>query len=234
MASPSRSYVIAAAAAAALSAGALWLFCGRGDTQEPRQVQGAAHEPEASATPGGAAQAAHATQPFDALPAAPPDDVPPEPDPADAPEVQADPAAAAASAPPDDGLDGPAWKSSRLAFRPRELGKVGRDVKIGLDAARRDMASCFGRTGGDPVPAGSSDRAAPDHTAPPVPSDPGVLLVYIEAREGALDIIEARTERLGSATPELVECCRGVLRGRQIPAPGAVAGRRYRVKFRLE
>ena len=229
MASPSRSYVIAAAAAAALSAGALWLFWGRGDTQKPRQSQGAAHGPEASATPGGAAQAAHATQPFDALATAPPDALPPEPDPVDAPEVPADPAATSASAPPDDGLDGPSWKSSRLAFRPRELGKVGRHVKIGLDAARRDMASCFGRTGGDTAPAGSSDRAAP-----PVPRDPGVLLVYIEAREGALDVIEARTERLGTATPELVECCRGVLRGRQIPAPGAVAGRRYRVKFRLE
>jgi hypothetical protein len=228
MASPSRPFVIAVAAAAVLAVGALWLVCGKGDTQEPRQAQGVAHEPEGTATPVDAAQA---TPPSEALAAAPPDAVPPEPEPApaDAPEAQTDAAATTASAPPDDGLDGPSWRSSRLAFRPRELGKVGRYVKVGLDAARRDMAFCFRGTGGDPAPADGSDDGTPR-----LPSAPGILLLYIEAREGALDIIEARTERLGTATPELVECCRGVLRGRHIPAFDAMPGRRYRVKFRLQ
>jgi len=102
-------------------------------------------------------------------------------------------------------------------------------VKAGLDAARRDMAFCFSRAGDAPAPAEGSDDGAP-----PPPSDPAVLLLYLEAREGALDVIEATTERLGTAAPELVECCREVLRGREIPAFDAVPGRRYRLTYRLQ
>jgi hypothetical protein len=126
--------------------------------------------------------------------------------------------------PPDEGLDGPAWKSSKLAFGMRELGKMGPYVKVGLDAARRDMEFCFRET---------AERASsPD--APALPPDPGVLLLYLDAREGAIDVIDARMEHPGTSTPALVECCREVLRGFEIPAFGAVPGERYRVRFALE
>jgi hypothetical protein len=134
--------------------------------------------------------------------------------------------------PPRDALDSASWRSSKLAFRPRELGKLGPYVKVRLDAARRDMDFCFQQATarGEPAaPAGEQPEDAP----PPVRPDPAILLLYMEAREGALDIVDTRVEYRGTSSPELVECCREVLRGTEIKVFGAVPGQRYRLKFRL-
>ncbi len=116
-----------------------------------------------------------------------------------------------------------------MAFRLRELGPMGPYVKAGLDAARREMAFCFRQAGGAPAGA-PAPVADPDAPSP----DPAVLLLYLEAREGAIDVVGSRTEYLGTLAPELVECCREVLRGWEIPAFSAVPGRRYRLKFQLQ
>jgi hypothetical protein len=230
MASPSRPSVIAVAAATVVVLGALWLLWGRVDTRVPRQAEGAVHGPEASATLGDASQAALAPE---VLAAAPPALLPPEPAPARAPEAGPGAAPTTASAPPRDGLDGPSWRNSRLAFRSRELGKMGPYVKAGLDAARRDMEFCFRQAGG--AAAGAPGPAEdPDEAPPPRPSDPAILLLYLEARDGAMDVVDARTEHRGTSAPGLVECCREVLRGLEIKAFDTVPGQRYRVKFRLQ
>ena len=44
----------------------------------------------------------------------------------------------------------------------------------------------------------------------------------------------SRTEYLGTLAPELVDCCREVLRGWEIPAFRALPGGRYRLKYHLE
>jgi hypothetical protein len=106
---------------------------------------------------------------------------------------------------------------------------MGPYVKAGLDAARREMGFCFRQAGGSPAGA-SAPVANPDAPS----SEPAVLLLYLEAREGAIDVVGSRTEFLGASTAALVDCCREVLRGWEIPAFGAVPGRRYRVKFQLQ
>jgi hypothetical protein len=106
-------------------------------------------------------------------------------------------------------------------------------VKAGLAAARRDMAFCF-RQAGAAAEAAPPAGEVPDDAPPPPPSDPAVLLLYLEAREGALDIVDTRTEHRGTTAPELVECCREVLRGLEIPAFNVVPGQRYRLKYRLQ
>ena len=131
--------------------------------------------------------------------------------------------------PPDDGLDAPEWKNAKLAFGMRELGAMGPYVKVGLAAARREMDFCFRQ----------AERARPGTQASgeaqdPQPPPPAVLLLYLEAREGALDIIATRTEYPGSLSPELIDCCRQVLRGFEIPAYKTVPGKRYRVNYHLQ
>jgi hypothetical protein len=111
------------------------------------------------------------------------------------------------------------WERARLAFGFRELGRIAPYVKTGLDAARGDMAFCFA-------------RGAPRD--PDAPADPTILTLYLEAREGAIDVVESAVDHRGAARPELLECCREVLRGYEISAFGAVPGERYRLKYALE
>jgi hypothetical protein len=111
----------------------------------------------------------------------------------------------------------------------RELGRMGPYVKVALEDARRDMDFCFEQARG----AASGEAAiAADESARP--SAPAVLLLYLQAREGALDVVDVRTDYLGTSSREVVDCCREVLRGREISAFNAVAGRRYRVKYELQ
>lgn len=130
-------------------------------------------------------------------------------------------AADAAPAAPDQGPDARAWRNAPMAFGLRELGAMGPYVKAGLDAARRDMEFCFRQEGAPPGAGPGAQEAA-------------VFLLYLEARQGALEVVDARPERMGGATPRLVECCRDVLRGYVIPAFNPVPGRRYRFRFVLE
>lgn len=133
----------------------------------------------------------------------------------------AGPHAGAGPVAPDPRADLGEWRNAPMAFGFRELGAMGPYVKAGLDAARRDMDFCFQQDADGPEADGG-------------PRKPAVLLLYLEAREGALDVVDARPESTGDATPRLLECCREVLRGYEIPAFKAVPGRRYRFRFLLE
>ena len=229
-----RPFAAGIAVGAALGLGLAGFLCGRVDSRPPHSSAGAERERQAgSPASAGGADAAPPPAPVAAAPpVAPAAAGPAVGPPADAPAV------ALPMPPPRDALDTPEWRSARLAFRPRELGKLGPYVKVGLDAARRDMGFCFQRAAAraGPAPAAADQLDAPnppDDAAPPSAPDPAILLLYMEAREGALDIVDTRTEHLGTSSPELVECCREVLRGMEIKAFGTVPGRRYRIKFRL-
>ena len=226
MARRSRRRLVGFAVVALVALALLWLSWrgtggGRpsGDAPDARPasppVTGASPEP----ADGGAAAALHGLA---GAPPAPADAAPSD-------------AAAAPAAAREDGLDGPAWQRSKVAFRTRDLGRLGPYVQSGLDAARRDMEFCYAQAPPRPdaVPAPPLDAESQEAAATAVRAEPATLLLYLEAREGALDVVEARTDRRGTSPPELVECCREVLRGMEIKAFGAVPGQRYRVKFRL-
>jgi len=65
------------------------------------------------------------------------------------------------------------------------------------------------------------------------PTGPAVLMLRLEAREGALDVVDTELDYLGTSTRALATCCQHVLKGWPIPAPLAVPGRRYRLKYLL-
>jgi hypothetical protein len=138
------------------------------------------------------------------------------------------PGGATAPAPPaplPEDLD-PSWRDSRAVFRLRELGADTPYVVAGLRDARGQMSRCF-----------EAESAARPGTAPADPEaagSPAVLVLYLESREGAIDVVEVREESLGTASRSLVECCRDVLRGHEIRSPKAVPGRRYRVHYPLQ
>jgi len=221
MAGGSRLFAAGFAVGAVVALGCAWLLWGRAGTGAPAPGQAACAaadaatlQPPAAAAPAAAAPAAAervASSPTEA------------------------PAAAVPTPAPRDAFDSPAWASAKLAFRPRELGRLGPYVRAGLDAARRDMDFCF-RQAGAPSggPAEAPVAGSEQGEAPPPRADPAILLLYVEAREGALDVVGTRTEHRGTASPELVECCREVLRGLEIKAFNAVPGRRYRLKFLLQ
>jgi len=193
-------------------------------TEQPRPPTVAAHEPPgAEAVPGPGEDPQRV-----AAPGAAPSARPAAAGSRDAPAARA--MAVPASSPrPEEGPDGASWRRAKLAFGMRELGRMGPYVKVGLDAARREMAFCFSRQ------TAAAQASAPDGDAdePPPAPDPAILLLYLEAREGALDVVDARTDHLGATSPEVADCCREVLRGWEIPAFKVVPGQRYRVKFEL-
>jgi hypothetical protein len=96
------------------------------------------------------------------------------------------------------------------------------------------MDFCFHQAGApsaDPVEAPAAGLEEQGSTPPRRRADPAILLLYVEAREGALDVVETRIEHRGTASAALVECCREVLRGFEIKAFKTVPGSRYRIKF---
>jgi hypothetical protein len=134
----------------------------------------------------------------------PPDDGPPAP------------VRPAEGLPPEEA--DPAWRETPFVSRFRDLGPVAAYVIAGLKNAREEMGFCFEAAAGARAAATGEDE-----------SSPAVLVLYLEARQGAIDVVDARTDDPGSAPRELVECCRGVLLGHEIPAPNAVPGRRFRL-----
>jgi hypothetical protein len=122
----------------------------------------------------------------------------------------------------------PAWNRVHVAARLRDLGPVAPYVSAGLIAAREEMTHCF-------------PAEPPPVVAPPAGPkrddenwvDPAVLLLYLESRQGFIDVVEATVESFGTESPQVVSCCREVLRGHEIPAVHTGPGQRYRVKFPL-
>jgi hypothetical protein len=213
--------LVGVAAVAVLGAGALRLRLGTGGVPEPRRsAEAAAGEAGRAAAGGGPALPAASASPG------------PGGDAGARGAAGASPPAlpsTAARPSPDEGPDGAAWRKARVAFNLRELGRMAPYVKTALDDARREMAFCF--RGAARADAGGP---APDGDAPATRRQPAILLLYLEAREGALDVVDTRTDHLGDASPEVVDCCREVLRGLEIPAFGAVPGERYRLKLPLD
>jgi hypothetical protein len=121
------------------------------------------------------------------------------------------------------------WDLVPIASRLGELGPgLAAPVNTALKSARATIESCF-----EEDRQLRASRPAPPYDPENVPTGPAVLVLQLESRAGALDVVAATVESLGTSTKELAECACQVLRGWPIPAPGATAGRRYRLKYSL-
>jgi hypothetical protein len=121
------------------------------------------------------------------------------------------------------------WDLVPMASRLGELGPgLAAPVNVALKSARATIESCFEEDrqlrAGRPAPVVDPDNA---------PTGPAVLVLQLESRTEALDVVAATVESLGTSTRELADCACQVLRGWPIPAPAATAGRRYRLKYPL-
>jgi hypothetical protein len=121
------------------------------------------------------------------------------------------------------------WSAVEIVLLPEDLGRtMGPSVKAGLDGARNDdMGFCFR----EPQRAG---EVAPEATATWRPRRTGSLDLYLETRKGAVDVVDARVARPGTLPPEVLECCREVLRGLEIHVPVAEKGARFRYLYEIE
>lgn len=152
-----------------------------------------------------------------AIASAPP--LPAEPEAPAPPTIRRRPSAAA-------GVD---WASVPEAARVSELGPaLARPVYDALQAAREQMESCFEeerrRLARRPARATREDSA----------DTSTILVLRLESRPGALDVVDTELEMRGDVSEELVSCCRIVLKGWPIAAPGAAGGQRYRLKYLLQ
>jgi hypothetical protein len=98
--------------------------------------------------------------------------------------------------------------SSDVAKLPKDLGEMGPSLKLGLDSARNnDMAFCFRE-----LENGGNGTRATD------------FVLYLDAREDAIDVIDAKVARPGALPPSVVDCARDVLRGLEVKVFFAVPG----------
>jgi hypothetical protein len=122
-----------------------------------------------------------------------------------------------------------AWEQVPAAARLSDLGpRLAAPVNAALRSARDAMDSCF-----EEEKRLLAARPAPSYDPDAPPTGPALLVLRLESRAGALDVVDTELESLGTSTRELVECARHVLKGWPIDAPAATAGRRYRLKYLL-
>ena len=124
-----------------------------------------------------------------------------------------------AAAPPQQERDNFKNWSAKVSALPEDLGEVGPSLKLGLDDARNnDMAFCFR----------DMDHSGPWSTRA---TD---FMLYLETRDGAVDVVDAKVARPGSLPPSVVECCRDVLRGLEVKVFFAVPGQRLSYIYEIE
>lgn len=124
------------------------------------------------------------------------------------------------------------WERVPVATRVHQLGPAAADVRRALDAVRSELDACFED---EARWLAAHPAAPPTDAADGAPArGPGVLVLQLEARAGALDVVDTTIDSLGTSTPALVDCARHVLRGWPIPARRVAPGSRYRLKLALQ
>jgi hypothetical protein len=136
-----------------------------------------------------------------------------------APALAPAPAAGTPTPAPDPDKAYRDW-SSKVAVLPQDLGQMGPSLKLALDDARnKDMAFCFREVEGAPGP----------HTI-----RSSNLVLFLETREGAVDVVEARIAHAGTLPPAVVDCAVEVLRGMAVKVFFVVPGQRYSYLYEIE
>jgi hypothetical protein len=117
--------------------------------------------------------------------------------------------------------------SPAVATLPKDLGQMGPSLKLALDDARnKDMAFCFRDL--EKASEASEDGAAAQTIRA---TD---LVLYIETRDGAADVVEAKVARPGTLPASVVDCARDVLRGLEVKVFFAEPGTRYSYLYEIE
>ncbi len=108
------------------------------------------------------------------------------------------------------------WSAS-VAKLPRDLGEVGPSLKLGLDNVRNnDMEFCFRGLKGAP------GMLATD------------FMLYLETRDGEVDVVGAKVARPGTLPPSVRDCCLEVLRGLTVKVFFGTPGQRYAYVYEIE
>jgi hypothetical protein len=133
----------------------------------------------------------------------------------------ASPSVAAAPRPEPDVTQDASWRDLHVTAQLRGLGHIGRDLNVGIRAARLEVMRCF--------------RQEPDEARPSSvgadSSRPAVLILHLEGRAGEFEVVGASVAETGATTPAQVECVRWILRGYRIASPGARPGQRIKVRY---
>jgi hypothetical protein len=106
------------------------------------------------------------------------------------------------------------------------LGKIGPGLRTALYEHSDDLlAQCSGGRN-DLEPPQEEEGVVPEDTTP-------VLLLQLEALQGAVEIMGATVERRGGASQQLLACALAGLRGAVLTVPEARSGARHVLRFRL-
>jgi hypothetical protein len=127
------------------------------------------------------------------------------------------------------------WEEVPLAVRVARLGHAARPTKEGLDTARSALSRCAKADAARGAREAAADGAASNPGDPGGEHGPASLVLHLEAGDGEVRVTEVVVDRLGDASPELVRCSVGVLRGARWPAEALVLEpvSRYRLQFTL-
>jgi hypothetical protein len=143
-----------------------------------------------------------------------------------APSRPAQPGAVAAPAPalpPERDAVQEAWRGTPAAVLPKDLGEVGPELKLALDKQQReDMEFCFRDPGGNGRMEAQTPRRA------------GNLVLFLEEREGAVDVVRAKVAQPGTLPPEVMECARQVAEGLEMKVSRAEPGKKLRYLYEIE
>ncbi|HET9596743.1 MAG TPA: hypothetical protein VFP65_14235, partial [Anaeromyxobacteraceae bacterium] len=111
------------------------------------------------------------------------------------------------------------WSRS-VAVLPKDLGQMGPSLKLALDDARnKDMAFCFSEVEGAPHP--RTIRSSN-------------LMLYLQSRDGVVDVVEAQVAHPGDLPPSVVDCACEVLRGMEVKVFFTTPGQRYSYLYEIE
>jgi hypothetical protein len=104
------------------------------------------------------------------------------------------------------------------------MGPLAPAVKAAMDQARELMAHCYTEEAG---------RDGSEGSRRPGREGPGALVLRLETRERAVEVVDAEVEALGTSSRAFVDCCRDSIRGLAFPAPQASPGLRFRLLLPL-
>ncbi|MFL5273757.1 MAG: hypothetical protein ACJ79E_17000 [Anaeromyxobacteraceae bacterium] len=138
----------------------------------------------------------------------------------------AQPSAVAAPAPalaPERDAVEEAWRGTPVAVLPKDLGEVGPELKLALDKQQReDMEFCFRDAGGNGRMEAQTPRRA------------GSLVLFLEGREGAVDVVRAKIGQPGTLPAEVMECARQVAEGLEMKVSSAQPGKKLQYLYEIE
>ena len=110
-----------------------------------------------------------------------------------------------------------------MSVLPKDLGDIGPEVKLALDKQQReDMDFCFRDANGNGRMEAQTPRRA------------GNLMLFLETREGAVDVVHATIAAAGTLPADVMECARQVASGLELKVVSAAPGTKLRFLYEVE